>query len=104
LGALAEATPDFEGIRRFMEKLDVGATGLQRHVFLRQIGAESFATSGYAEPAIEMVRRGVSAGLTDLMWLDRCPALDSIRADARFAEARAEVEARVRPAWTLVQS
>jgi len=39
--------------------------------------------------------RANTLGLTDLAWLDFCPALASIRADARFGSRRELVLERV---------
>jgi serine/threonine-protein kinase len=60
-------------------------------VFLEQARAEFFAAKGRVEDALAALTSSVDAGLVDLLWLDRCPVLDGVRGDARFAPLRARV-------------
>jgi serine/threonine-protein kinase len=65
--------------------------------FLNQFKAELACYVGDLGPAWAALAAAVDAGLTDLVWLDRCPALAPLRAEPRFAALRARVDERVRP-------
>ncbi len=65
--------------------------------FSWQLAAEVFAFAGDHERTARAVTQAVDANLFDLSWLDRCPLLDTVRAEAWFAALRAVVAARVRP-------
>jgi eukaryotic-like serine/threonine-protein kinase len=68
--------------------------GVRRGSFYPQMGAELAAFIGNHEEAVLMVQLATEAGLLDVVWLDSCPLLATLRADARFAPLRAEVAAR----------
>jgi serine/threonine-protein kinase len=61
---------------------------------LFQLNAEILAYVFEVDGALGCVKEAVQSGLIDLLWMDRCPLLDAVRKDARFAPLRAEVEAR----------
>ncbi len=67
---------------------------------MHEIGAELYAALGEPERALSYVEAFTRIPQTDLLWMDRCPALASIRDDPRFAEARAAVAARVAELWS----
>jgi serine/threonine-protein kinase len=62
--------------------------------FFAQIGAEIAAFGGLDERALDFVGQSVGRGLFDIVWLDRCPLLERLRASAEWADLRAEVAAR----------
>jgi serine/threonine-protein kinase len=62
--------------------------------FFHQVRAELFARMERREAALDDLARSVAAGLVDVVWLDRCPLLGSLRAEPAFAAARATVELR----------
>jgi TolB-like protein len=66
----------------------------RRHAFLAQLKAEIAGYEGDSERCIDGVVASGELGLTDLLWVDGCPLLDFIRADARFVRTRSEVAAR----------
>jgi serine/threonine-protein kinase len=66
----------------------------RRHAFFAQLKAEIAAFNGLAEPAILAIVEANELGLTDVLWIDRCPLLDFVRNDPRFVAARSHVAAR----------
>lgn len=75
--------------------------------FFFQMHAELFAFFGQREQAVRSVARSVDAGLTDLLWLERCPLLAPLADDPRMAALRGVVYSRafaVREALTVSPS
>ena len=66
---------------------------------LCQIGAEQLCLTGQAELAMRYFQQAADTALIDLEWMDRCPALQPLRALPGFAEARRKVRARVEAIW-----
>jgi eukaryotic-like serine/threonine-protein kinase len=66
-------------------------------VLMFQIAAEFAARVGNPTAALERIERGIELGLIDLVWLDHCPPLASVRGDPGFAAVRARLEAAGRP-------
>jgi serine/threonine-protein kinase len=64
-----------------------------------EIATEYFALFGRDAEAFRWLERAESLPLSAVTWLDRCPALASIRSDPRFAKVRALVAARVADLW-----
>jgi len=64
-------------------------------VFLEQARTEFSAAKGRLDDALAALAASVDAGLIDLVWIDGCPLLRPLRADARFAPLRARVFERV---------
>ncbi|MBK6518726.1 MAG: protein kinase [Polyangiaceae bacterium] len=77
--------------------LDVyGNRGSGRRVsFFQQIGAEVCARLGLVDAAFKYIGQSIDSGLVDLVWIERCPVLDPLRADPRFAPLRERLVARV---------
>lgn len=72
-----------------------GAHGCAKAVaVMRQFEAEIACGLGDVEWAILAVSRAIEAGLADVMWMDRCPALEPVRRDERSTNLRAVLEAR----------
>ncbi|MFL5353416.1 protein kinase domain-containing protein [Archangium sp.] len=65
-----------------------------------QISAEVLGLCGHAEQALVYFQRAADTALIDLEWIDRCPALQPLRALPGFAEGRRKVRARVESLWT----
>lgn len=59
-----------------------------------QYAAELFAATGHAEGAITALRASVDAGLGDLLWMERCPALAPVRQHPDWENLRAIVAGR----------
>jgi TolB-like protein len=62
--------------------------------FSAQLDAECAGTVGLPGRALDDLERMDALGLYDLAWIDRCPALDALRADPRFVAVRAHVAER----------
>jgi hypothetical protein len=86
--------------RANFQRLADEARAAPRHcAFMYELGAEYFGAIEHKEEAMELVERATELPLLDLLWMDRCPALDCIRDDPRFAKARALVASRVNEMW-----
>ncbi len=68
----------------------------RRHAFFAQLKAEIAGYSGQKEACMRAIVASDELGLTDALWVDRCPLLDLVRVDPRFASAHARVAARAR--------
>jgi predicted Ser/Thr protein kinase len=69
---------------------------------LHEIAADYFARMGQAELAIEHIVKAAQLPFTNLLWMTTSPPLALVRADPRFAEARATTAARVAGLWGSV--
>jgi serine/threonine-protein kinase len=75
----------------------------RRPIYFRQVKAEVLAYVGDDAGAIATIEDATALGLIDVVWLDRCPLFQTIRAAPGFVEARAKVAeraARVLEAFT----
>jgi serine/threonine-protein kinase len=79
-----------EGMRRIASS----TTSPRFRPLLYQVTAELQAFCRDADRAFAAIDDALASGLIDLIWLDLCPALTSIRGDARFATVRAVLSAR----------
>ena len=70
------------------------ATSPKRCSYLHQLAAESFAAVE-PERALQHVVTAAQLPLSDLRWLDACPALSMIRGESAFRAARAVVQHRL---------
>lgn len=66
---------------------------------LCQISTELLGLSGHAERALGYFQRAAETALIDLEWIDRCPALQSLRVLPGFTEGRRKVRTRVEAIW-----
>ncbi|MBX3201088.1 MAG: protein kinase [Labilithrix sp.] len=66
----------------------------RQRAFFAQLRAELLLRTGDRDDAIAAIEAAVRDGLFDEAWLDRCPALDAVRDDDRFARAAEVVHAR----------
>lgn len=66
---------------------------------LCQFATEMMCLAGLPERAVGYLQRAASTALIDLEWLDRCPALEPLRALAAFTECRRQVRQRVEAIW-----
>ncbi len=67
---------------------------------MNEVAAEYFAQMGQREHALRHIAELQRLPFTDLLWLDKCPALDALRDDPLFSETRAAVAVRVAELWT----
>ena len=68
--------------------------GRLRPLLLQQL-CEAHAYAGERDPALDALERAVAAGMFDRTWLERCPLLDPLRSNPRFAAATADVARRL---------
>ena len=87
--------------RTRIEPADILAAGLasdksspRGRTFFFQMHAELQAAYGQHEQAVRSVARSVDAGLSDLLWLERCPLLTPLANDARMTALRHVVYSR----------
>ena len=64
--------------------------------FFGVLQAEVMAFLGDTEAAFAAIADVAGAGGFDVFWMDRCPLLDALRADPRFAILRARIDERAR--------
>jgi serine/threonine-protein kinase len=64
-----------------------------------QLAAEVFGLLGFAGDALLHVEHAASTVLVDLAWMDRCVALDGLRAHAAWPELRRRVAQRAALVW-----
>jgi serine/threonine-protein kinase len=61
--------------------------------FACQLASETLAASGDPQ-AFDWLQASLDVGLHDLVWMDRCPSLDRLRGDPRFAPMHSVVRER----------
>jgi len=66
-------------------------------VLMLQIAAEFAAFVGDTTAAFARITSAIDLGLVDLVWLDHCPILASLRGDPRLASARSRLAAVTAP-------
>jgi len=67
---------------------------LYNNVFGQQLVTELLASSGHLEQARPELATTVRIGLSDRAWLERCPALEPLRANPEYPDMLAVVTAR----------
>ncbi len=72
-------------------------TSVRFRTLLYQVAAELNGYCGNIGPALDAVASSIQSGLIDLMWLDHCPALASIRSAPRFGVLRAALAEHTAP-------
>jgi len=68
--------------------------GARRRAFIAQLAAEAAGHAGDIETCLALLLRASSEGLFHLHWLDRCPLLEPVRGEPRYAVIRTDVAAR----------
>jgi serine/threonine-protein kinase len=76
----------------------------RRRAIMHEVCADFYALLGEPEKSLAHVSALANLPSTNLLWMDACPALASVRGDPRFAEARAMIAARVAQLWGAVGS
>ncbi|MFO0755727.1 MAG: protein kinase [Byssovorax sp.] len=79
--------------RAFLRQRAQATKGRMRPLFLQR-NTELYAFDGDIAAALDSAEAAVEAELIDLLWIDRCPTLEPLRAEPRWAALRAVVEAR----------
>ena len=78
-------------------------TGSSRRVlFFHQLAVEANALFGSMDHAFETLRSAVDKGLTDLVWLDHCPALSPMRETPTVVAARSALLERAQGIHQLI--
>jgi serine/threonine-protein kinase len=68
--------------------------GVRRQTFVLQISTEVLGFVGRIDQAFGALQRAAELGLSDLLWLERCPLLEALRADRRYDTVHADVTRR----------
>ena len=83
-----------DAYREMMEaSAQKGDAASRRRTLYFQLNTELYAWVFEVDHALASLREAIDSGLIDVVWLDRCPVLGPLRADARFGPLRAEVDA-----------
>jgi serine/threonine-protein kinase len=96
LMAIAGKMPSSQRLPSFLSSHGGHGTGARRLSFLLQLAAELDAYLGHDDDALDALEQAVTHRLVDIVWLDRCPMFDRLRANARFQWVRDEVGERAR--------
>ena len=75
----------------FEEHLRPGGRGVRRRAVVAQLKTEVCAFLGDVEGALAALGAAEAANLVDLLWLERCPLLEPVRADGRVAAIAARM-------------
>lgn len=96
LAAIARGDAPRDEMNPLLELVMAGLPGLARRgiAFRAQLRAEVFGGVGRRAEALEALKASDEAKLFDIVWLDRCPTLASLRDEPAFAEVRGHVAAR----------
>src|SRR5262249_43100646 len=94
---LGRSTPDAS--RRELEALLGSSSNLRFHAYVCQLAAEAFGVLGHDDVAIDFVDRAAALALTDLDWLERCPARRGGGAHPRYADVHRVVRDRAEAIW-----
>jgi serine/threonine-protein kinase len=81
------------------ERADSVTCSPRQRTFFHQLAAEVLARCGATSRALDAIDAAVDNGLFDAAWIERCPALDSVRSAPRFVVALETVTGRA----TLVE-
>jgi serine/threonine-protein kinase len=82
-------------LRQLLKGLVGGADGgTLRLSFFLKVYAEVLAYVFDVDGAVRAIETAAKAGLFDLSWIDRCPLLEPVRKDMRFAALRAQIAER----------
>lgn len=92
--SLAEDDPRLEVLREAARDGSLRLT-----MFWYQLLAEIGGVAGHVDSALEAIEAAAMRTLIDVHWLNRCPALEPLRADVRMSRARAAVAARAAALW-----
>jgi serine/threonine-protein kinase len=96
LRAFADGSIDRDRTRQTFRSLTTDRTGPTRRAGMHRVAADFLARLEMYDDALEHVTKvSLMPVMIYLTWLDKSPSLDPVRADPRFAEARAKVAARV---------
>jgi hypothetical protein len=69
--------------------------------FAHQLAAEAWGLAKEPERALEQVRSAADQALTDVTWLERCPALAGVRRLDGHAPVLLAIRDRVQAIWAI---
>ena len=95
LDALLAVTPEPTRIDALVREIERTEGASRRALFFHQIGMETSVGLGQDQVALALFKNANRLGLTDLSWVDRCPALDRLRTQPEFMVQRDAVQQRV---------
>lgn len=84
---------------RQLSRFDMRLSNPRFRSFALQIATEVTASASAVETAIEYLRRAAESVLVDVEWLDRCPALESLRSTRELVVLRRAVATRAAAIW-----
>jgi serine/threonine-protein kinase len=90
-----------EEVQPFIDGWLARAASVRMVSMVCQITTEALCLTGPPELALPYFTRAADSALIDLEWMDRCPALQSLRPLPAFAEGRRKVRARVEAIWSV---
>jgi serine/threonine-protein kinase len=90
-----------EEMQAFIDGWLARAASVRMASMVCQLTTEVLCLIGQPELALPYFNRAVDTALIDLEWMDRCPALQSLRPLPAFTEGRRKVRARVEALWTV---
>lgn len=93
-----------EVYRQVRENTTIHNTSRRGQANYHQLVAEVAGFAGDVDIGLDAVTRSVDCGLIDLLWLERCPLLDSMRESRRFKELSARVTERAHAAYDALWS
>jgi serine/threonine-protein kinase len=83
-----------EMLAQVRQGADESGVVLRRRAFYLQLLTEVLVYAGQPDGALDALAASSDAELFDVAWLDRCPLLDPLRRDPRFAPIRRAVSDR----------
>ncbi len=99
-GFAAGETERYWELHAFAERLFARHAAARRaRGTAHQVTAEYEAALGDPMRGLKQLELANEAGIIDLEWLERCPALDILRDEERFERVRAEVRKRAAAIW-----
>ncbi|MCA9694947.1 MAG: protein kinase [Myxococcales bacterium] len=82
-----------------MRALRRTATNPRFRALSAQLVAELLAARGHPERALAEIEAGLDGILTDIVWLERCPNLESVRALPGYEAIHGRLRLRARAVW-----
>lgn len=67
-----------------------------------QVGVEAHSSVGEHELALEALEAAVRSSFNDIDWIDHCPVIDPLRADARFQRLAEIIRQRAASVWATI--
>jgi serine/threonine-protein kinase len=98
-GAIAVGEGDAEEVLKTAKTVAGQQSNRRLGSLLAQFATEVLCVAKMPDAAGDWLRSAADDVLVDILWMDRCPVLESIRETDWFAEARGKVEKRAGEIW-----